>query len=294
MKQVTKWLCLLCLLVWAFRQGAAVREYSPAVSLRFAQPLTFRQMEDARTLAAQGCVPWASFWSESRAWVGGTDAAVIRFWGDARLVFPAEYAHGTAPVDLASDSCGVSTELAWACYGAVDIVGLPLTVDGTEYRVCGVFEYAKPVALLPSREGHTAAELPGLSATVDSRQAALDFAAACGMAMPQQVLCGPEAASLAGALPWLAVLVCGAALIFRLPGGCWILLWAMLLWLPDWWLPDRWSHMLWWESLWAGLQARVRDWLSLAPAVRDVPLKLAWLKLMAASLGAAFLARPRK
>lgn len=294
MKRVIMWLCLLCLLVWAFRQGAVVGEYSQSVSLRFSEPLTQLQMADARALAEQGRVPWASFWSESRTWIGGTDATVVRFWGDARLVFPAEYVYGAPPVDLAPELCGVSTELAWACYGAVDIVGLPLTVDGREYRVCGVFEYPEPVALLPSREGHTAAELPGLSAAADSRQAALDFAAACGMAMPEQVLCGPEAAELTELLPWLAVLVWAATLILRLPGGGWILLGIGLLGLPHWWLPDRWSHVLWWESVWAGLQARVRDWLSLAPAVRDVPLKLAWLKLTAASLGMIFLARPRK
>lgn len=297
MRRAIRILCLFFLLAWAFRQAAVVGGLSQSVSLRFSAPLARQQMETARTLAEQTAAPWASFWSEGKAQVEGIDAVAVRFSGDARLVFPAEYTCGAPPVDLTPDCCAVSTELAWGCYGAVDIVGLPLTVDGREYRVCGVLESRELVVLLPSEEGHTAVELPGISGAADSRQTALDFAAACGMAQPEQVQCGPEMGALASVLPWMAMVVWCVVLVFRMPGRFWMPLCVLLLvliWIPDWWFPDRWSNILWWESLWGRLQARFYDWLALAPAMRDVPLKLAWVKLIAASLGTVILSLPRK
>lgn len=296
MKRALRWLCLFFLLSFSFRQAAQLRELSPSVSLRFGEPLTMEQVSGAWTYAQAFGAPWASFWTEGPCTVSGVEATAIRFAGDARLAFPAEYRFGAPPNDLTEHLCAVSTELAWTVYGAVDITGLKLTVDGAEYTVCGVFDHGQAVVLYPAREGFTAAELADLPASADAYRYARDFAAACGLGVPTELLCGPDLLLLAELLPWLGTVVCALTLFLRLlrrigsPAVWWCGAFALVVsfpvWaqvLPGWWFPAGWSDSAWWTSLGESLCARFRDWLTVSPAMRDVPVKLAWIRLLAAS-----------
>lgn len=303
MKRAVKWAALFLLLCAAFRQASLIRELAPSVSLRFETPLTQAQVEEAQVYSQTSGAPWVTFWAEQDCSVSAefrsAGALGILFSGDARLAFPAEYLHGAPPSDLRFDACAVSTALAWALFGGEDVTGLEITVDEAELTICGVFSHEEAILLRPGSGGFTAAELPDLPEDADAYRYALDYAAACGLGMPSQVLCGPDLAFLAAALSWSCAVGCAAVPLlaargrFRHPAIYWGAAFLVAVgcpvwmeWLPGWWIPTRWSDAGFWTALGDSLLHRFRDWLTLSPALRDLECKLAWLRHLAAVIAA--------
>lgn len=275
MKRVVRFLVLFLLLCVSFRQAAVIRDLSPTVSLRFDSEFSHEQ--------ARG---FDAVWAEEQAYVSGCQCTMLRFDGDALLAFPAEYAFGTPPNSLTPDCCVVSTYLAWELFGGEDVTGLTVELHGEEYTICGVLAHEEPVILIPDSGGFTAAELCAPSVDNDLYRYAADCAAQAGLPEPTQILCGPEVAFLTGMLPWLCAAFCAGALLRRITGR-WTVLWLAVLLLavlPDWFVPTRWSDTVFWSELAESLYARLLDWLTLAPALRDVSVKEAWFQLAAAFL----------
>ena len=275
MKRVVRILVLFLLLCISFRQAAMIRDLSPTVSLRFDSEFSYEQ--------AQG---FDAVWTEEQAYVSGCQCTLIRFDGDALLAFPAEYAFGAPPNCLTPDFCAVSSQLAWELFGGEDVTGLVVELHGEEYTICGVLAHAEPVILVPDNKAFTAAELCVPSLETDLYRYAADCAAQVGMPEPTQILCGPESALLAGLLPWLCVLLVAWKLFCRIghrPAALWLALILILLAvIPDWVIPTRWSDTFFWSELAQSLFSRFQSWLSLPPALKDIPVKLAWFKMGAA------------
>ena len=277
MKRLCRAAVLFLLLCFSFRQAAVIRDHALAVSLRFSAPFAIDQ-----------AAPFAAVWSEEEGSVSGIGATVIRFAGDARLAFPAEWVCGAPPNDLMKNACAVSTNLAWALYGGTEVTALTLQIGEETHRLCGVFEHGSPVLLLPGEDGFTAAELYPVPTGTDLYRHARNCAAQAGLEDPAQILCGPEIGLLAGLLPWLCVISAAWPLLCRIARGrywVWVLALPILLAvIPDWCIPTRWSDTVFWENWIHSLHSRFRDWLMLRPALRDLAVKEAWFGLMAGIL----------
>lgn len=284
MKRILRFAVIFLLLCFSFRQAAEIRDLSPAVSLRFEQPFTKEQAE-----------PFAAVWSEERGYVYGYETTLIRFGGDAQLTFPTVWLYGTPPNDLMENSCAVSTRLGWEIYGGADVTGLTVEFAGEAHTIVGVFDHKDAVLLIPGDVGFTAAELLPVPDGTDLYRYARDCAAQTGLEEPAQILCGPESASIAMLLPWLCVLLCGWPLLRRMTQGRnWLWLLVVLLMIaaiPDWFIPTRWSDTAFGVELVQSLSSRVCDWLSLRPALRDLPVKEHWFMIGWAMMIASFLSQ---
>lgn len=283
MKRTFRFLLLFLLLCISFRQAAVIRDHSNAVSLRFDSEFSSAQ--------AQG---FDAVWAEERESVSGLPCTVIRFDGDAQLAFPAVYPYGAPPNSLMPECCAVSTDLAWELFGGEDVTGLTVELDSAEYTICGVLTCGEPVLLLPDSEGFTAAELWAPSARTDLYRYAQDRAAQAGLPEPTQILCGPEAAYLSGLLPWLCAVLAAWPLLRRTVKYPAVLCLPLLLLLPVWFLPTRWSDTVFWSELFRSLSSRFLDWLTLAPALRDVSVKRAWFQMGTALLLAQSIQPPER
>ncbi len=309
-----KWLkkgALAGLLLWlmyiAFEQAALVAFLLPTVSIRFDLPLTQAQMATARSYAEQYDGLYLTFWTERTVFVQNhlrsAQAQQITFDGNADLAYPAEYAFGRAPLNQEPETCAVSTGFAWALWGSEEVVGLTVTAEDATCTVVGVFPEDQPLILRPDREGFTVAELQDIPAGEDGYRFASTFSLSCGLGTPDEILWGSGFGGWVQALPWLCLILVGLRLVVislkelkrRLPFrlGTWclmlafflvLLLPALLETLPPWLIPSRWSDFSFWGRLAETLWDRCYDFLALTPQLRDVQVKIATVKALAASL----------
>ena len=309
-KCLTLGLALLLLLI-AMKEAGVVSRLVPAVSLRFEMPLSPEQTVRLRTLAAEhgGSL---TFWSENGATASCTlrsaQTAEIIFDGDPGPVCPANYLYGRVPAMLEQGTCAVSQALAWELWGAGEVVGLTVEVQGAEYVVTGVFEARDSILLRPGQTSFSAAELLLEDAGEDGYQCARTLLQRAGIAAPCTILWGPGISRMATLLPWLWVAVEGfaALLLWHRATRKWgqagrtILLFALLLsfallipmvleQLPPWLIPTRWSDVDFWRRLTQTLRERFMAILQITPQTRDTAMKLALLKTALTSLLATFL-----
>lgn len=132
----------------------------------------------------------------------------IFFAGNAGDCLLADYLQGTAP-GAQGQQCAVSSALAWALFGSNDIVGQTLTLDRTQYTICGVFDADAQILLYPGRNGFTHAALRGTSPEVAAEQ----WAAAAGAGEITAIDYGPQRVWLAGVLRLLPAALVGVGLL---------------------------------------------------------------------------------
>ena len=65
---------------------------------------------------------------------------MLRVCGDAELLATEPLLYGALPGPAGQGGCAVSSALAWQLWGALDVTGLELELDGERYTVRGVFE----------------------------------------------------------------------------------------------------------------------------------------------------------
>jgi len=306
------WCILAGLLFIGASNISALKSYS-AVSLRYETPVSGQAAWQARQYAARqsdGGVFWATFWHETQKTVSGelrkADAVCIYFSGDANLVWPSRFLSGSAPGVTDGSGCAVSSALAWTLWGSHDIVGKTLGVDGEVRTIRGVFEENDPLALLCVRDedkshSFTAVELSG-GPQSPARSDAQSFAAAAGLGPPDSILIGTPAflSEIIAVLPLLTLTVFAVAQLagymkkrpLVLKGTLFIALLALAVLLPtllealpDWMIPTRWSDFSFWGTLGRQIGADLREYLALAPRLRDVAYKTLLLK----QTGIAFL-----
>ena len=192
---------------------------------------------------------------------------MLRVCGDAELLATEPLLYGALPGPAGQGGCAVSSALAWQLWGALDVTGLELELDGERYTVRGVFESGEARAVtqeaVDSRTAEYAnVELTAMETAPERTEAALAFAGASGLGTPAHVVDGPALAGLACALCWLPLALCGACTLWRLARGArrlrpWqrqTLLFAALLFfaallpvllamVPGAWVPTRWSDL---------------------------------------------------
>ena len=183
---------------------------------------------------------------------------MLRVCGDAELLATEPLLYGALPGPAGQGGCAVSSALAWQLWGALDVTGLELELDGERYTVRGVFESGEARAVTQeAADSRTAeyanVELTAMETAPEGTEAALAFAGASGLGTPAHVVDGPALAGLACALPVLLAMVPGA------------------------WVPTRWSDFGFWAALGKSAAARVDAWFALPPQHKDIAVK--WLLL---------------
>jgi len=308
---VLLWCALAVLLVVGIMNANSLRQY-PTVSLRYATPISGQSAYQARLYAirqGEDNVFWPTFWHETEAEIESEfvtlNAASIFFSGDAGLVWPAEYLDGTAPGVTDGVGCAVSSALAFALWGGVDVVGATLEADGESRVVRGVFEGQDMVALMSVRDedtsqSFTAVELSGLSAP--NRSDVTSFASVAGLGAPDSVLLGAPAmlAQFLAILPLLMLFAYGlvafafwmrkhpatrrGVLLVALFGFA-LLLPGLLDMLPDRLIPTRWSDFSFWGGHLKQIGEDLLAYLGAAPKLRDMGYGILVFK----QIGVAFL-----
>ena len=307
------WCVLAALIMFGVLNVNAISQYA-SISLRYETPFSGQTAYQARQYSIEHSEDkafWLTFWHETKllfeSEFNSVSAACILFSGDAALVWPAKYLDGTAPGVTDGSGCSVSSALAWALWGSSDVVGKTVDIGDETRFVRGVFESEDELALLSVRDevrsqSFSAVELSGGPAD-PTRSDVISFARSSGLGAPDSVLMGTPAsfAAALAALPLVILAIYGLALcIARLktrPAALRLsLLFTLLVvavslpglldMLPGWMIPSRWSDFSFWGSLKNQIGDNFKEYLLLAPRLRDVAYKVLLLK----QAGIAFLA----
>lgn len=330
-----RWLCLGLLALALYVGFGAAEQLAAALktpSLRWRQPVPwqqasrlYQQAETGRRAAAlpleksgaeQTVCP--TFWQEQPGEAAGprSTAPAVAVWvlGEPSLAFPARCLAGALPTRYEAEGCAVSEGLALALFGSPDAVGQTVRWQGRTLMVCGVFagQTARLAANARPGQGFCCAELAGLAAgEPDMDAAARRWAAGCGLAAPDTVVCGPGLAALGHALAflplaaaaaqllaafWRALRRCpapapqlaGWGIVFMAAGG----LPLLAARLPGWLRPGRWSDVAFWQAVCGRLAGQGMELLALPPAGRDLLAKQCGLVLLGAVLAGLWLAAP--
>lgn len=301
---------MLWLLIAAFQQASLVSFLYPTVSLRFDDPLDAVHVQRTREYAQKNGGPWLTFWSERKIRVNGFAAQQITFDGESMLAYPAEYRYGHSATTWESETCAVSTGLAWRVWGGENAVGLELTVEDVTCRIVGVFPAEEAVLIRPDTGNFTAVELENVPPGEDSYRYTSNYAYVCGLGTPDKILWGSGFADWIQILPWIPLVLSAlpladlgarkcrklssfwrSALAFGLAFGAAFALPGLLERLPPWLLPTWWSDFDFWIRLGETLKDRCRDVFALNPQSRDVQAKIAVVKVIFATLGACILVK---
>jgi len=289
----------------------------PTVSLRYNTPISGTAAFRARQHSIEntaGYTFWPTFWHQCTAVISTnireTNAHAISFSGDAKLVWPATYINGTAPSAVDARGIAVSHALAHRLWGSVNIIGLPVYVNGTPRFVRGVFEGDIELALVSfhiedTTPSFSAVELAGGNPT---RTNVENYATTSGLGRPHNLLLGSPVtfARVLAIIPlfipgmYLLVLTVKFAKAYFPQGGVVVIFTVLLLLaiflptlldaLPLWLIPTRWSDFAFWSGLVNDGNYALRSFLSVSPTLRDVELKLLLIRqvgIFIVTIGAA-------
>lgn len=217
------WGAFLAVCVLLFWNAQRLARAAGGISLRYGEALEPRVVASALEYARDGRnnAAWSpTFWAvrQGVASANGREETVrmLRVCGDAELLATEPLLYGALPGPAGQGGCAVSSALAWQLWGALDVTGLELELDGERYTVRGVFESGEARAVTQeAADSRTAeyanVELTAMETAPEGTEAALAFAGASGLGTPAHVVDGPALAGLACALCWLPLALCGAA-----------------------------------------------------------------------------------
>ncbi|MCL1913250.1 MAG: hypothetical protein FWG10_05090 [Eubacteriaceae bacterium] len=311
------WAALGAFIIAGFRNSAKIEPYS-AISLRFGELISSQAAYNARLYSiSNGATFWPTFWREGSAkfttGTGEANAPYIAISGDAALVWPTTYICGSSSGATDGAGCSISSGLAWRLFGSNDVVGMSLKVDGEERVVRGVFDFGGELALVSyAVEGFgqswAGAELFG-GPSSPLRADAASFAISSGLGSPGSILIGGSVVFFAKAMASLPLLILGgyaAALVYNMVSKMaslaksvcaigFLIVFAMWLpsfleILPPWMVPTKWSDFSFWSGLWQGAKDGLVEYLGMAPAHKDVQVRLLVLNQTLLSLAASLLA----
>ncbi|MCL1884048.1 MAG: hypothetical protein FWF81_09895 [Defluviitaleaceae bacterium] len=305
----TIWSVLCILVAIGFREANIIQRFSN-VSLRFSEPVSGDAAYRARQFSIENDTFWPTFWHQTHAelTVGArtANANAILFSGDASLVWHTRYIAGSAPSPIDAYGIAISETLAHRLWGSADIIGKSLYVDEETRIVRGIFEGRNEIALLSFHiecrlQNWTAAELYGGEPL---RINAENYSISAGLGSPDYIITGGAMASrFMSFAPILMLVIFGAfkfAKTIKMPsrtnnliGGvivyAGLIIIAILLpfalnALPPWLIPTGWSDFSFWSDLLQQGGDSIREFLSVAPALRDVELKIYLLRLAGITL----------
>jgi len=295
-----------------FSSSAKLQQLYPTLSLRYHGGLTAEQVEAVSKLLTSELGVLPTVWGEAAGVTVASEllsaeATVMEFVGEGAGAYPATFLQGGYPSIADQVGCAVSSQLAWKLWGNLEVEGLWLTCRGRDYLVRGVLQADRPLLLLPTDDvsGCQCAALEVSGAGLeDAYTETLQYAELAGLDRPNAVLDGPALSSLLRGLAWLPLVPPTLVCLSRLQGlsrlrrasvaypwryGVWLLLALGLPWLlqrlPARCIPTRWSDFSFWARLGQDLQARIADYLALAPCARDVAARYVGARLMLTLFG---------
>ena len=206
------WGAFLAVCVLLFWNAQRLARAAGGISLRYGEALEPRVVASALEYARDGRnnAAWSpTFWAvrQGVASANGREETVrmLRVCGDAELLATEPLLYGALPGPAGQGGCAVSSALAWQLWGALDVTGLELELDGERYTVRAVFESGEARAVTQeAADSRTAeyanVELTAMETAPEGTEAALAFAGASGLGTPAHVVDGPALAGLACAL----------------------------------------------------------------------------------------------
>lgn len=305
-KAVILWGALFALMLLMFKTADLIGRIYPSYSLRYSSKINGQTAEKAvRYINSNSESGFDhAFWKETTAKmkseINTLDAKCVYYTGKSQLVWPARFISGGYPGDIDAAGCAVSSELAWRLWGSLDVLDMPLEIDGREYKVRGVFEDKQEIALAGStndiRDGWNAAELSPADKNTTANNIK-DLASASGLGTPDSIVDGPAISSVANAAAYLLpvaliifsvfvmlrmfpsknhlyreVMILGLLLIFAL------FLPDLLDMLPPSMIPGRWSDFSFWTIMRSNIMADIKNYFLLVPFEIDAVAKFSILK----------------
>ena len=194
------WGAFLAVCVLLFWNAQRLARAAGGISLRYGEALEPRVVASALEYARDGRnnAAWSpTFWAvrQGAASANGREETVrmLRVCGDAELLATEPLLYGALPGPAGQGGCAVSSALAWQLWGALDVTGLELELDGERYTVRGVFESGEARAVTQeAADSRTAeyanVELTAMETAPEGTEAALAFAGASGLGTPAHVV----------------------------------------------------------------------------------------------------------
>lgn len=196
------WGAFLAVCVLLFWNAQRLARAAGGISLRYGEALEPRVVASALEYARDGRnnAAWSpTFWAvrQGAASANGREETVrmLRVCGDAELLATEPLLYGALPGPAGQGGCAVSSALAWQLWGALDVTGRELELDGERYTVRGVFESGEARAVTQeAADSRTAeyanVELTAMETAPEGTEAALAFAGASGLGTPAHVVDG--------------------------------------------------------------------------------------------------------
>lgn len=235
-----------------------------------------------------------TFWYEKKVSLQTTwrvdTPKVVTFYGECADIYPAHLVAGRFPGLGEAQVCAVSNVLAQTLWGSTDILGQEVFVNGSLYKVTGIFQDKTAIALCggPVGDAYNNIEFSGCIETSPTE-------------FVQRILQMTDvehSIDIFFPLPWMTILtlyallplillVCRAFLrlfatnvlyrrravavavvfisVFFLP--------VVLRMLPSWLVPARWSDFSYWKTLPCILYTALAQFFSILPTAKDVLAK---------------------
>ena len=131
------WGAFLAVCVLLFWNAQRLARAAGGISLRYGEALEPRVVASALEYARDGRnnAAWSpTFWAvrQGVASANGREETVrmLRVCGDAELLATEPLLYGALPGPAGQGGCAVSSALAWQLWGALDVTGLELELDG--------------------------------------------------------------------------------------------------------------------------------------------------------------------
>jgi len=301
---------MVALFIISIINVSEMRQFSP-VSVRYDEPFSGQAAYQLRRFSiGQGeNTFWPTFWHEKEAKIESAlrsvNAHCILFSGDASLVLPTDYVTGAAPGVTDGSGCAVSSAMANELWGGSDVAGQPVTIDGVERTIRGVFEHDQLIALLSvsdedTSQSFTAIELSGSSSST-TRADIENYISRAGLPAPDRILLDRPTllASFLAFLPLIILTVYLAVclfirlkkralviylIVFTVFLGLAFTLPLLLDLLPTWLIPSRFSDFSFWGDMIRQLGDDFREHMWLTPRLRDVSYMILFYKQIGIAL----------
>lgn len=305
---------LLAIVLWCIAAGVngELQLLSESVSVRWnhggVSPAALARHEGIELEDGAENRPEVTLWQEKTAQPvsdGGereSSCDVITAFGDCGEITAADMLFGSFPAKSDTDGCAVSSALAFALWGSVDVLGMQICIGDEVLYVRGVLDDEKNNTLLRQAEADSDAALQNMQIKFESggsRAEAenwLNSAGFSGGEILDMPLIGWASSAVLN-LPAMLLVVCvlcrviyRAAKLRRYPlllaryiplgvaiaAGAFFCMNAIKI--PARLIPTMWSDFEFWKSLFSGFLDNITSWLTAASTLRDREI---WSRVLA-------------
>ena len=304
---------LLALIFWclAASQNGMIRKLSGSVSVRWdtggASPAALLKYESYAREDGAVKQPEATLWQQgARQTVSDgeyreLDSSIITVFGKCEEVTSAQMLHGSFPAWSDTEGCAVSSGLAFALWGGVDVLGMPIYIGNEVLYIRGVYDASGNNTLLRQARSDSDTALANMQLRFPeggNREEAENWLKSTGLG-GGTVLDLPFLGWACGAMLEIPVILLVGYIFIRLisrarglrhypllllryiPLALVIAAGTVLcmnsLSIPARLIPTMWSNFDFWKSLFSGFFGNIKVWLAAESSMRDMEL---WPKVL--------------